>query len=73
MTATADATHDNVYAVHASGSRQRVDPMRDEGPAAHRQQRLGGAHQVSEPSAGVRGHIPLEPGSVASGENDGFH
>lgn len=66
-------TYNNIYVVHATGSGQRVDPVRDKCLVAHRQQRLGDAHQVSESSARVRGHIPLEPGSVASSKNYGFH
>lgn len=60
-------------AVHAVGPGQRVDPVRYQGSASHRQKRLGGPDQVSEPPAAVGHHIPLQPGPVPGGKNHGFH
>ena len=67
------ATYDHTDAVHAAGGGQSVDPVGDEGAPAHRQQRLGGPGQVSEPPAAVGRHVPLQPGSVPGGKNDSFH
>lgn len=66
-------TYDHVDAVGAAGRAQTADPVRYERARSHRQQRLGGADQVSEPAAGVGSHVPLEPGPVPGGENYRLH
>lgn len=50
-----------------------MDPVRDQSTPSHRQQRLGGTGQVSEPPAAVSQHVPLEPGPVTGGENYSLH
>jgi len=67
------ATHNDVNAVHAVGCGERAHPVGYQGAPSHRQQRLGGPGQVSEPAASVGRHVPLEPGPVAGGKNHRFH
>lgn len=50
-----------------------MDPVRDQSTPSHRQQRLGGTGQVSEPPAAVSQHVPLEPGPITGGENYSLH
>lgn len=66
-------THHHVNVVHKPTGGQSLDPVGDQRATPHRQERLSDPRQVSELPAAVRGNVPLEPRTVAGGENHSLH
>lgn len=66
-------SYHHVNPVHGSGPGQSPNPAAYQRTPTHRQQRLRKPDQVSEPAAAVGADVPLQPGSVAGGEDHGLH